>query len=205
MLLTRAASLCYDSLLTLVYPQACGVCGGSVESRALGAACESCWKQTQFFSGRETICWKCGSPALGVAPDEAREQVRCHRCDSHAFTAARACGVYEGALRASILHLKREPHISRRLSDELLKTLKRYPLDQATRIVPVPLHRERERARGFNQAALIARELARAASLPLDEVSLVRDKHVKRHRAGMDAKGRQETVADAFRVTHPAL
>jgi len=52
---------------------------------------------------------------------------------------------------------------------------------------------------------LIARELSRAASLPLDEISLVRTHHTNRHRAGMDAKSRRETVVDAFRVTHPAL
>src|SRR4030095_10187954 len=98
-----------------------------------------------------------------------------------------------------------EPHLSRKLRDQLVRAQQQYPLNKATRIIPVPLHREREQARGFNQATLIARELSRAASLPLDEVSLVRDKHVKRHRAGMDAKGRQETVANAFRVTYPAL
>ena len=205
MLLTRASSLCYDSLLALVYPQACSVCGGSVESRALGAACASCWEQTQLFSGREVLCWKCGLPSIGFVPEEAREEVRCRRCETLTFTAARACGVYEGALRASVLLLKREPHISRKLSEQLVSTLRRYPLNQATRIVPVPLHPEREKARGFNQAVLIGRELSRAASLPLDEISLVRDKHVKRHRAGMDAKGRRETVADAFRVIYPAL
>jgi ComF family protein len=205
MLLTRASSLCFDSVLTLVYPQACAVCGGSVETRALGAACASCWEQTQIFTRTETLCWKCGLPSIGVVPEEAREQVRCRRCEALAFTAARACGVYEGALRASVLLLKREPHISRKLSEQLVSALQQYPLSQATRIVPVPLHSEREQARGFNQAAVIGRELSRAASLPLDEISLVRDKHVQHHRAGMDAKGRRETVANAFRVTYPAL
>jgi ComF family protein len=137
--------------------------------------------------------------------DEIREQVRCRRCDALAFTAARACGVYEGALRASVLLLKREPHICRQVSELLARAVQPYPLTQATMIVPVPLHPEREQARGFNQAAIIGRELSRWVSLPLDEISLVRDKHVKHHRAGMDVKGRRETVADAFRVTYPAL
>jgi ComF family protein len=108
-------------------------------------------------------------------------------------------------LRASVLLLKREPHICRKLSELLRETQQRYPLSQATRIVPVPLHPERERARGFNQAALIGRELSLATSLPVDDVSLVRTHHTNRYRAGMDAKARRETVADAFRVTYPAL
>jgi ComF family protein len=205
MLLTRASSLGYDSLLALVYPHGCAVCGGSVESRALGAACAACWRQTRMFCEDETLCWKCGQPSLGIVAAEKREEVRCRRCDHDAFTAARACGVYEGALRASVLQLKREPHLCRKLRDHLINTQRQPPLNKATCIIPVPLHAEREQARGFNQATLIARELSRATSLPMDEISLVRDKHVKRHRAGMDAKGRRETVADAFRVTHSAL
>lgn len=205
MLLQRPANLFYDCLLALVYPQACEVCGGSVESRFWGAVCENCWQHTNIFSEVETLCWKCGLPSGGTVPDDKREEVRCRRCEQDAFTAARACGLYEVALRASVLLLKREPHVSRKLSELLLKTQQQYPLSQATRVVPVPLHPEREKARGFNQAALIARELSRAASLPLDEISLVRTHHTNRHRAGMDAKARRETVADAFRVTYPAL
>ena len=205
MLLQRASNLSYDSLLALVYPQPCAVCGGSVESRALGVACARCWRQTRLFSGTETLCWKCGLPAPGTVPQEKREEVRCRRCDQDAFTAARACGIYEGALRASVLRLKHQPHLSSQLKDKLVKIQQQYPLSSATRIVPVPLHPERERARGFNQAMLIGRELSLATSVPLDEVSLLRISYTNRHRAGMDAKGRRETVADAFRVTYPAL
>jgi ComF family protein len=208
MLVTRAASLCYDSLLALFYPQSCVVCSGSVEARALGVACINCWRQTRIFTATETVCWKCGLPALGTIPLGKiiqRERVRCHRCDEDAFTAARACGVYEGALRAAVLSLKREPHVCRRLLDLLVKVQKQHPLSQATQIVPVPLHREREKARGFNQAKLIGRELSLATSLPLDEVSLVRTHHSERHRAGMDMKDRRKTVENAFTVSHPAL
>ena len=205
MLLTRASNVCFDSLLALAYPQACAVCGGSVESRALGVACANCWEQTEIFSGAETFCWKCGLPSPGTVLPAQREDVRCRRCEDDAFSAARACGVYERALRASVLLLKREPHLCQKLIEQLCATQQRYPLNEATRIVPVPLHPERQKARGFNQAVLIGRELSRAVSLPFDEISLVRTRHIARHRAGMDAKGRRETVADAFRVAYPNL
>lgn len=205
MLLTRATTLGYDALLALVYPQQCAVCGASVEQRESGVACANCWQQTSMFSGEETICWKCGQTSPGRVSAEDREAVRCHRCDDASFTAARACGIYEGALRASVLNLKREPHVCRKLIDALVRTQQRAPLNLATRIIPVPLHADRERERGFNQAVLIARELSRATSLPLDVVSLERVTGVKRHRAGMDAKGRHDTVAAAFVVAHPAL
>ena len=202
---TRASSLCYDSLLALVYPQSCVVCGRSVESRALGVACSKCWQETKIFSGRETVCWKCGLQSTGSAPEERREEVRCRRCDDLEFTASRACGVYEGALKASVLALKHEPHISGRLIDLLVATQARDPLRKATLILPVPLHAEREKARGFNQAALIAEKLALASHLPIDNVSLMRTSHTERHRAGMDRTDRRKTVDKAFRVVHPTL
>lgn len=203
--LSYAANTVLDSILALVYPQACAVCGGGVESRALGVACAECWSRTEIFTGDESICWKCGLPSLGVGPEARREEVRCRRCDADDFLAARAGGVYERALRASILALKHRPHVSTRLLKVLVETQRRSPLDQSTRIIPVPLHPEREKARGFNQAAVIGRALSLACGLPCDEVSLIRSRHTERHRAGMDAKDRRATVAGAFQVSCPAL
>ncbi|MEP6718103.1 MAG: ComF family protein [bacterium] len=205
MLAARAANLLYDSCLALLYPQACATCGDSVESRTLGLSCERCWRQTQVFSGSETFCWKCGALSSGVVTAEQKEQVRCRRCDADAFTVARACGTYEGALRTSVLLLKREPHVCRRLVDLLANVQSQHPLNQATRIVPVPLHKERQKARGFNQAAVIAHALSLAIALPVDEISLLRTEHTSRHRAGMDARDRRESVANAFSVPYPAL
>lgn len=205
MQITCAASTAYDSLLALMYPQSCAVCGSNVESRALGVACAECWQQTPILTEAETICWKCGTPSPGNVAYEKRHEVRCRRCDSDAFAAARACGDYDGALRAAVLALKHTPHVCARLRELLTETQMRSPLNQATRIIPVPLHPEREKARGFNQAAIIGRALALACGLPCDEVSLIRANHTERHRSGMDAKDRRATVAEAFRVSYPTL
>lgn len=205
MFLTRTANTVYNALLSIIYPQACSLCGASVEDRRLGVACAGCWNETREFNATDVTCWKCGALSLGTVPPEKRDQVRCRPCDADAFTAARACGAYEGALRASVLALKREPYISQRLVGLLVATQERPPLDKATRVIPVPLHPYREKARGFNQAGVIARELARAVRLPFDEVSLIRTVHSERHRAGMDARGRRESVAEAFSVRYPRL
>jgi ComF family protein len=195
----------YDAALALLYPQACAVCSESVESHADGVACAACWQKTRIFSGEETICWKCGALGVGTLPEEKLREVRCRRCELEAFTAARACGTYEGALRASVLSLKREPHVSSRLARLMLEAQQRAPLEDATRIVPVPLHPERMRERGFNQAAALAAALARLAGLPLDEWSLVRTLHTTRHRAGMDQSARRESVEGAFAAQRSRL
>ena len=205
MFLTRTVNSFYNALLSIIYPQACSLCGASVEDRCLGVACAQCWGETRTFTTSDVICWKCGELSWGTIAEEKREQVRCRRCDVDAFTVARACGAYEGALRASVLALKREPNISPHLVRLLVKIQARAPLDKATRVIAVPLHPDREKERGFNQAAVIGSELARAVRLPFDEVSLIRTVHSERHRAGMDARGRRETVAEAFSVSYPRL
>lgn len=204
-LITNLSSQIYDAALTLIYPQACAVCGQSVESRHDGAACARCWDATQLFEEANSICWKCGVLSQVSVSEDQRQRIRCGRCDDDAFTVARACGSYEGALRASILELKREPHVARRLAVLLHEAQKREPLSTADVIVPVPLHAGRERERGFNQAVVIASELARFSRLPLDEHSVVRPLYTERHRAGMDAKARRKSVAEAFVVRHHDL
>ena len=198
-------SALYDATLALVFPQGCAVCGASVEARACGVACATCWQKTRIFSEEDLICWKCGVLAPGRVPEEKRKEVRCHRCDVEHFTVARACGAYEGALRASVLALKREPYVATRLASLLFEAQQREPLQSAMRIVPVPLHPDRLRERGFNQAAMLGRALARITGLPFDEWSLIRTAHTERLRAGMDARARRESVDGAFKVRRPRL
>ena len=205
MIVIRAGNRAYDSLLTLVYPQRCAICAGSVESRRLGVACGACWQQTRLFSERDSVCWKCGVPTGRETVEGNRDEVRCGRCDDDAFLAARSCGAYEGALRASILALKHSPNLALQIVELLSDLQKHPPLDSTTLIVPVPLHPTREKTRGFNQAAVIGRALSHARGVAFDDTSLIRIEHTDRHRAGMDAKDRRTTVADAFQVSIPGL
>jgi len=195
-------STLYDAALALVYPRACAVCRRSVESRNDGVACAVCWEAARLITAGDTLCWKCGVVTLARVSEKRRTTIRCRKCDQDSFDAARACGFYEGALRASVLELKRTPRVGPRLVQLMLAIQQREPLDTAEIIIPVPLHRERERERGFNQAVLLARELARVSRLPLDEHSVVRRIHTERHRAGMDSKARHQSVAGAFAVRH---
>lgn len=156
-----------DALLSLLYPQSCRVCGGSVERHRFGVACEECWKKTQICTNQCVIGW------------------------------------YEGALRETVLLLKRQPVLPRHLVESIVAVSKQF--EGVTRVVPVPLHKDRLRSRGFNQAAIIGREVSRALRVPLDEVSLVRVTSSEKHRTGLDAKGRRDSVAKAFTVPHPRL
>ena len=200
---TSQLSSLYDAALALVYPQICAVCGQSVESRADGIACSSCWKGTEVFSAADTLCWKCGAFTSASVAAERRKRVRCGKCDGDAYSSARAIGFYKGALRASILSLKREPHVPQRVAQLMLAVQRREPINHATLIVPVPLHPERQHQRGFNQAAVLAASLSRLNSLPCDGQTLIRRVHTSLHRAGMDSRARRGSVAGAFHVREP--
>ena len=71
--------------------------------------------------------------------------------------------------------------------------------------MPVPLHRLRQKQRGFNQAAIVARLISREFGLRLDDRSVMRIKPTERHRAGMDANDRSQSVERAFEVTRRSL
>jgi ComF family protein len=102
--------------------------------------------------------------------------------------------------------MKTRPHICSRLAGIVRETILRHREELAADVViPVPLHRLRERNRGFNQATIIAESIASNFHLRLDGRSLVRVKDTERHRAGMDVVDRWRSVAGAFEVVRPRL
>ena len=211
-MMERALRGVRDGLLGLAYPEDCRVCGEAVESWDDGVACSRCWNDptiTRLLIGG--LCEKCGAP---MASDFSRRNAgsskedhrHCGQCASHAFTTARACGLYSGALEASILFLKASPHVCRRLRLLICDTFEanRSSIDCEI-VVPVPLHRAREKQRGFNQSAIIGQVIASRFDLRLDKHSLIRIKPTERHRAGMDATDRAKSVEQAFRVARPGV
>ena len=196
-----------DGLLGLAFPEDCRVCGESVESWDDGVACSRCWNDPSITRLLvHSLCDKCGAPmASGVSRRTAgsmKEDNRfCGQCTAQAFTKARACGLYSGTLEASILFLKSSPHVCPRLRRLLCATFgaNRSVIDCEI-VVPVPLHRAREKQRGFNQAVIIAEVIASNFDLTLDKHSLERIKPTERHRAGMDAADRAKSVELAFKV-----
>lgn len=187
----------YDSLLTLAYPEACQNCQNSVENSSDGVACSECWKKTRIFSGQETLCHKCGAY---LQPKPANFQTFCRRCDEYFYDTAGAVGVYEHALAVSVLHLKREPFIAKRLKNLLVSRFQTSEFQDATKIIPVPLSKKRFLERGFNQAAVLSKILSKQIGLAVDEQSLARKIHTPMHRAAMDNKAREKSVKDAFEV-----
>lgn len=195
-------SLLTDPLLTLIYPQRCGSCGHLVEKAFDGAACRACWMATRIFRPSDPVCSKCGAPLVSISD---RSVSTCKQCDGDHYDAARAAGAYEKALSASVLRLKQSEHLPGVIGQLLRFAFDSMALPKDLTIVPVPLSKQRRLERGFNQAALLARDIAQHSRRPLDEFSLARKQDTHMHRAAMDRRAREASVRNVFHVVRPAL
>ncbi len=191
-----------NSLLSIVYPQQCRVCSNAVESIADGVACSACWASTHIFNGNEMLCSKCGA---FFNADGVKTAIFCHKCDDQHFEKARALGIYEKAIAATALNLKREPKIPERLIPSIVTAVERYGFLFSTLIIPVPLSQKRLSERGYNQAETIGSIIAKKSGIKLDNHSLIRRRHTPMHRVAMDKKARELTIKNAFEVTRPKL
>lgn len=191
-----------DTLLSIAFPQHCHVCDDPVGPRLDGISCAACWSRTRVFTADDALCARCGSPLAG---GNAEHEIRCPECADHFYDAAFAGGIYENALAATVLELKRTPHVAKRAGELLLGAFERGGLQNSNLLIPVPLSARRRAERGFNQAEVLAAYVSEKTGVPLDALSLVRAKHTPMHRAGMDRKARETTVKNAFAVARPRL
>lgn len=141
------------------------------------------------------LCECCGRE-VGAGP-------RCQECARQrpAIDGIRAISRYEGAVRTAVHRLKYNGH---RALAEPLATLLAGPareLPPADAIVPLPLHPARERARGYNQASLLAHQLGRELGLPV--LAAARRTRDTRDQIGLDRRERQANVHGAFTCSAP--
>lgn len=116
------------------------------------------------------------------------------------FARARAACLYDEHSRDLVLKLKHADRTD--LSSLFARWISRAApdlLDEADAVVPVPMHRARLLRRRYNQAAEIARPLARSAGRPYLADALVRKRDTV-SQGGKSADGRRRNVAAAFAV-----
>jgi ComF family protein len=138
----------------------------------------------------------CRTPFANRFPLDASGRCALCRGNLQGFDAAYSFGAYEGALR-ELIHLFKYGRIrtlARPLAGHLVSAFPREERFDA--IVPMPLHWFRRWQRGFNQSALLAREIGRRCALPV--VHAVRRRRATRPQAGLSNARRRVNVAGAF-------
>ena len=144
-------------------------------------------------------CGQCGVPFENQKPLHGEGRCGLCRRGLTAFDWGRAYGVYEGPLRRVIQLLKydRMRPLARELAVRMADLV-----GEAGRVdllAPVPLHRSRRRERGFNQAELLASELARISGIPVDS-ALLRRERATETQTGLAHNQRRLNVRGAFAV-----
>jgi ComF family protein len=186
----RAKAL-WRGALDLVFPPQALDGGGASMSGGLTA--ES-WSRIHFLDG--PVCDGCG------APFEFDPGARCAAClgKPRAFDAARAACLYDEVSRDPILKLKHADRLDLApLFARWLSRAARQLIEQADAVAPVPLHPGRLLSRRYNQAAEIARPLARLTGLSYLPDALVR-RRATDTQGGKSGSGRRRNVAGAFEV-----
>ena len=195
----RAAGLLRAAVDVVMPPQALDVGRGTgpVQSPGLSAAA---WIKLSFIEA--PVCDGCGAPQAYDSGADAR----CAACLARrrAFDRVRAAVSYDDASRDLILKLKRadRPDLAG-LFALWLSRAARDLIEDADAVIPVPLHPMRLITRRFNQAAEIARPLARRAGLAYLPGALVRRRDTP-SQGGRSASGRRRNMQAAFAVPRRA-
>jgi ComF family protein len=191
-----------DSLFSLIFPADCRICHSQLDRFSWTPVCNDCWNSVQRFDG--AACGRCG---IFVDHPLDREAVYlCGNCQSEPFDfeAARSFAWYDGNLRLLIHLLKFDGYkpLAKplgRLAAEVAREMSPSGFDI---VLPVPLHRSRQRTRGFNQSALLASNIAREFGLSDTGKDCVRVRNT-RPQTGLNAKERHKNVKGAFQVPRP--
>lgn len=178
-------------LLDFALPPRCAGCGTIVSD--VHSFCADCWKRIEFLGSAG--CATCGTPL------QATDAENCAVCLAKPprIKRTRAAVVYDELTRSLALRLKYGRKVA------IAKTMARYmaPLVGAqpgsSLLVPVPLHRGRLWQRGFNQSAIVARELSRRTGIESDALLLRRIRRTPPLK-GMSLQQRRRVVAGAFKV-----
>jgi ComF family protein len=183
-LLAARCRLCEQLLTTASRVPVCAGCLGRVRPLELLASCDRCHQPLSGAVASPDGVLLCG-------PCRQEETI---------FDRLRAFGAYEGELQKLIVLLKyhRVRPLARPLGQWLAILLHQHPeLAEVDAILPVPLHPRRQRARGYNQAELLAAELSRWAPLQVEASWLRRVKDTP-SQTGLTPVQRAENVRGAF-------
>ncbi len=187
-------------ILNMIYPPRCPVCDGILyEKDRIGrpAVCRKCVPLLKRIS--YPSCMKCGKQL------EDEKQELCHDCAgrAHDYVRGVAAFSYTDAMKNSMYAFK---YNNRReyadfyadsICDFYGNTIRGWKADV---IMPVPLHKSRLRTRGYNQAALLGRCLARKLDIPYDEKTLFRTRKTTPLKELSD-KERVTGLKSAFQVS----
>jgi competence protein ComFC len=169
-----------DRAIDIVFPRACAGCGAGP-----WPFCGAC--AGELVALEPPWCGRCGRPS-------PHDVDRCGDCPPGQIASARAAFAYRGPARAAVHRLKFSGW--RGVGEALAAPLAELGPPPADAVTWVPLARRRRAERGFDQARVLARALARELDLPA--AAFVRRTKATAPQARRTREERLEAMADAF-------
>ena len=184
-------------LLDFIYPKRCPVCDDIVIPKGK-SVCGSC--KNILIPLQEPLCYKCGRQIISNSSEY------CDTCMSYNFSFDKAFSLwpYNSTVKTSLSNFKYRGR--REFADYYADKLYEYFHTALTKlnisaVVPVPIHPERLKNRGYNQAELIAEILAKKLDLPIVTDYLIRSKNTLAQK-NLDPVSRRKNLREAFRINH---
>ena len=181
-------------VVDFIYPPRCPACGDSVGEQ--GGLCHACWDELVIPS--EPNCRLCQRPFGENGPQHGAICAPCH-ADPPVHDGISAGTLYGETARKLMLALKhgRRIALAPMLARLIAARIPEIEAGQGRIIVPVPLHRQRLWQRGYNQAALLGRQLEKLGHGKLVVDALVRTRPTP-SLGGLGAKARKKVLARAI-------
>lgn len=181
-------------LVDLLFPLRCAVCDDIVPAGE-GRVCRECRRKIRYIC--EPRCMKCGRQLMDGA------KAFCAACERtpHVFDKGIALYDYQ-SMKKSIYRFKYKKRCeyaafyAQDLYDHLKSEISAMNVDA---IIPIPLHKSRQKSRGYNQAQLLAEQLSKLTGVPLEK-NLVRRIRKTVPQKQLDAHGRQNNLKKAFNI-----
>ena len=186
-----------QGLADLIFPPSCLLCSALLD-QPHKPICSICFDAFEPIAG--TSCQQCGQPLLEVAQD------RCLACtQQEPPLTIRSAFAFGGPLGNLIIDLKHGKRDRAKLLAALLMEAQIIETDwKLDLLIPVPLHKTRRRKRGFNQAELIGRTLAKNLNLRFRPNTLERLVNNQPQTQLQNRTQRRDNVRGVFHVSRPA-
>jgi predicted amidophosphoribosyltransferase len=208
-----------NAALNLLFPSDiyCAACGNYIDGTRPYALCDVCVREIAWHSG--DTCAVCGK---ALAPQRTGGLCRDCRDWGRSFDAGISCCAYTGRARDLVRAMKYRDSawIATKLADAMYdrwlqpagEDVVRSALagngdspvaapsifrDVPSVVIPVPMSEAKRRTRGYDQAEVMARRLARLIGAPFAG-DILRRKRDTAVMSGLDMAGRRANMADAF-------
>lgn len=159
--------------------------------------CSICKEKLVFIEANS--CSICGRKI--EAEEEINSILRCTQCIRHPHYYTRSVSPlsYESEIKRVIYNFKYndKQHIYSLFGRLMIETILENDLEYLDIVVPIPLHKDRERKRGFNQAALLAKYISVHLKLELDTKNLTREIQTKAQNK-LDRSQRKRNISGVF-------